>query len=143
MMRFHEEWAIISTLDPIDANGVTSTPDEIDLSKYSEFVVIAMAGVVASSSTLTATFSASETSGGSLTAVTGKTITGTATSDTFQYVVTVLPEEITSQNRNFRYGKIEVTFSAHSQLWAILVLGRVKYPPATDHDLSTVQTIID
>jgi len=144
MKRFHEQWAIISVLDPIDANAVDSTGDEIDLSKWDEIVVIACAGVVAASSTLTLNFQASATSGGGLTTVTGKTITGTATSDTFQYIMTVLPEEVVAQLGNtYRYAKVAYTFSAHSQLWTIIVLGRAKYSPLTADDLSTVQTVID
>lgn len=146
MKRFHEEWAIVATVDPIDANNADLSSDVVDMSKYSEIAVIVMAGVIAACATdAIAVKAATDSAGtGSATTITSKTIAMVATDDGFQWIITILPEEIQSQlGSTFRYLVVTQNNSAHSQLMAILVLGRVKYGLATEQDLSSVQTIVD
>src|SRR5262245_15274219 len=142
MHRFHEEWAIVATLDPVDANAGSASTDVVDMSKFSEIAVIIMAGVLNASATdAIAVKAATDSAGtGSATTITSKTLAMDGDDDAQQWIITILPEEIQSQlGSTFRYLVVTQTNSAHSQLLAILVLGRAKYKPATDHDLSSVQ----
>lgn len=135
--RMHEEWAIVATVDPVDANNADSDSDEVDMSKFHEVMVIIMLGVLNDSATNTVTIKDSPTSGGSFTAISGKSQAITGTDDAKQFVISVRADEM---NAGARYLKVTQDNSAHSQLTAILVLGRPRFLPATDEDLSTVQT---
>lgn len=146
MKRFHEEWAIVATLDPIDANAGDASTDVVDLSLFDEIAVIVMAGVLNDSATDAIAVKAATASNGTTgaTTITNKTIAMVGTDDAKQWIITILPEEVQSQLGNaYRYLVVTQDNSAQSQLLAILVLGRARYQPATEHDLASVQTIVD
>lgn len=139
--RFHEEWAIVASIPPEDGNNADRTSDVIDMSKFSELAFLVQTGTVAASGTCTVTVkedSASAFSSG--TAISGKTISITASDDDEEWIITLLDEELSAGER---YVRLEFDNSAHSQLLSAIVLGRSKYQPATDHDLSSVNTVVD
>ena len=138
--KFHEEWSIVATIDPIDANNADSSADEIDMSKFSEIAVIVLLGVLNDSATNEITVQDSVTAGGSLTTITGKTQSIVGTDDAKQFVISVRSDEM---NAGARYITVKQANSAHSQLMAMIILGKPYYGPATANDLSTVQTIVD
>lgn len=135
----HEEIGIVATVDPVDANNTDTDSDEIDMSKWSEVMIIIALGVLNDSATNTVTVKDSATSGGSFTAISGKSQAIVGTDDAKQFIISVKAEEM---NSGARYLKVTQNNSAHSQLMAIIVLGRARYKPATDDDLSSVQTVV-
>ena len=133
----HEDLGICATVDPIDANAASSNSDAIDMSKFSEVMFIIALGVLNDSATCTVTIKEAATSGGSYTAISGKSQAIVGTDDAKQFIISVKSEELGAGKR---YVRSEMTNSAHSQLMAIVALGRPLYRPGTDDDLSTVQT---
>lgn len=141
MRRFHEEWAIVATIDPVDGNAVDPETDVIDMSKYHELAAVVMTGVVAASGTLDFALHGSANSDGSSAAlITGKSITQfTATDDGKQAIISLKAEELSATQR---YVKGVMDNSAHSQLCAVVIFGRKKYESQTEDDLSTVDEIV-
>lgn len=139
MSWLHEELAIVATIDPVDLNGSTATSDEIDMSLFSEIMVIIQCGVIAASATNTFTVQSSAAAGGSKTAISGKSQALVNTDDAKQFIISVKAEELTPGHR---YVNVLNAGSAHSQIIAVLVLGRPLYKPGTDVDLSSVQTVV-
>jgi len=140
-MHFNEEWAIVATIDPQDGNAVDPSTDEVDMALWHELSFILMTGVVAASGTCDFKLRGAATAGGSLTDITGKVITQlVATSDNVQTVVTLRSDEAgTSQ----RFVKGVMDNSAHSQLVAVLVLGKRRFGSSSDADLASVVEIIN
>jgi len=139
---FHEEWAIVATIDPIDANNADSSTDVIDMSKWEEVAFIVMLGVINASATFDFLVEESTTSGGSYTTISGKSITqltGAGSDGAKQAIVVVKAEELSA---GYRYIRGTMANSANSQLAAVLALGRARYQPASDDDLSSVDEIV-
>lgn len=137
MTKGYEEWGIVGILAPIDANAVSTSTAAIDMSLWSQIMIIVSIGVTVGTSVIKAQDSA--TSGGTYVDITGKTYSEAATDDGLQRIINVLSEEM---NAGARYIKINYVFSANSNLAALIILGKANNPPATDNDLSTV-TVID
>lgn len=140
MKKLYEEIGICATVDPIDANAADSDSDEIDMSLWEEVLFIIALGVLNDSATNTVTIKESSTSGGSFSTISGKSQAIVGTDDAKQFVIRVGAEELTPGKR---FIKSTMDNSAHSQLMSIVAIGRPKYQPATDSDLSTVQTVVD
>jgi len=136
----HEEIGIVATVDPVDANNTDGSSDTIDMSKWSEVMFIIALGVLNDSATDTVTiYEAPGSAMSGETAITGKAQDIVGTDDAKQFIISVKAEELTPGNR---YIRSKQNNSAHSQLMAIVALGRAMYKPATGHDLSTVQTVV-
>src|SRR5262249_22719848 len=133
----HERVAIVATVDPIDANNVDSGSDVIDMSLWGEVMFVIALGVLNDSATNTVTIKEAATSGGAYSAISGKTKAIVGTDDAKQFIIAVKAEELSA---GMRYIKSTMDNSAHSQLMCILALGVPRFLPATDDDLSTVQT---
>lgn len=134
----HEEIGIVATVDPVDANNTDGSSDIIDMSKWSEIMVIIQLGVLNDSATNTVTVYEDEASTmAGEAALSGKSQAIVGTDDAKQFIISVKAEELSA---GCRYVRVKQDNSAHSQLMAILVLGRARYQPATDDDLSSVQT---
>ncbi len=141
--RFSDEWAIVGTIDPIDANNADSNSDIIDMSLYSEIAVIAMLGVINASATFDlALYEDDDSAFGSGAAISGKSLTqltGAGSDGAKQAIIELKAEELSA---GARYVRAQMLNSAHSQLAAVLILGRAKYQPARDSDLSSVDEIV-
>lgn len=139
-----ERIAVAATVDPIDGNATTIKTDAIDMQDFAEAMFILLAGVLASSGTITAIAvqESATTTDGDFGAM-SPTKTGTSwgdTSDAKQKVFNVKAEELSTGKR---YVRLVATVSAHSQLVAAVGLGlKPKYGPATDYDLSTVDEVV-
>lgn len=141
----HEEWGIVATIDPIDANNADSSTDEIDMSKWSELMAIVQLGVINASATFDFKLQYRTTSGGSGTDITGKAITqltGAGSDGAKQAIISLREEELMTLAQGARYVVGVMANSAHSQLAAVLILGRAKRLPATDDDLSSVDEVV-
>ena len=135
----HEEWALVATIDPIDANNADTSSDEVDMSKFHQVGVWILLGVLNDSATNTVTVEESATSGGSFTTISGKSQAITGTADGFQYFIGVKSEEM---GAGMRYLRATMANSSHSQLTSIAIFGQPRYKPGTGQDLSTVQTAV-
>src|SRR5262245_46524503 len=136
MKRFHEDWAVIATIDPKDANAANESTDEIDMSKWLEVACIVQLGVINASATYDFKVRESQTAGGTYQDLSGKAITqltGAGADGAKQVIVGVEASELSA---GYRYIKGVAANSAHSQLAAVLVLGRARYQPASDDDLA-------
>ena len=134
----HEQWPLVATIDPIDANNADSSTDEVDMSKFHQVGIWIFLGALNDSATNTVTVEVSATSGSGFTSLSGKSQAITGTDDAKQFFIGVKAEEMSS----YRYLRVTMANSAHSQLTAIAVFGQPRFKPGTDHDLSTVQTAV-
>ena len=135
----HEEWALVATIDPIDANNADTSSDEVDMSKFHQVGVWILLGVLNDSATNTVTVEEASSSGGSFSTISGKSQAITGSADGYQYFIGVKAEEMGAGKR---YLRVTQANSAHSQLTSIVVFGQPRFKPGTDHDLSTVQTAV-
>lgn len=139
--RMYEEWAIVATVDPIDSNNVDGSSDIIDMRDFHEILVIVMLGVLNDAATNTVALYEDEASNmAGEAAITGKSQAIVGTDDAKQFLIALDASELSA---GCRYVRVKQDNSAHSQLLAILVLGRPRFKPATDVDLSSVQTVVD
>lgn len=140
----YENWATVALQAPIDANNadvtLPSSTTGIDMSLWDELLIIIQCGVLAAGTTDAFTVSDSPTTNGAYTAISGKTKTLADTDDGFVYIIALRTSEM---NASARFVRIVQNNSAHSQLLAVLVLGKAVNPPATDNKLSIQQTVID
>lgn len=140
---FHEDWALVATIDPIDANNADSSTDIIDMSLWEEVVFVVMLGVINASATFD--FAVYEDEAASMSgeaAMSGKSITqftGGGSDGAKQALVHVKSEELSS---GCRYIRGTMANSAHSQLAAVVAFGRGRFQPASDGDLSSVDEIV-
>lgn len=143
MRRFHEEWALIATIDPIDANNADSSTDIIDMSKFSEVAFVIALGVINASATFDFAVYEDEASNmAGEAAMSGKSITqltGAGSDGAKQAIVSVKAEELSA---GCRYIRGTMANSAHSQLACVLAFARRKYESQTEDDLSTVDEIV-
>lgn len=135
----HEEWALVATIDPIDANNADSSSDEVDMSLYHQVGVWIFLGVLNDSATNTVTVESATSSGGSFSTISGKSQAITGTDDAKQFFIGVKSEELAAGHR---YLRVTQANSAHSQLVSIAVFGQPRFKPGTDADLSSVQTAV-
>jgi len=135
--RMYEDWAIVATIDPIDANNADSSSDAVDMELFEEIMAVVAAGVLDNSTDTDVDAQESDTSGGTYANITGKHIDIAGTDDAKQWIIGVRGSDLTAGKK---FVKFTMANSAHSQLLSILVLGRPKYKPATNLDLATVQT---
>lgn len=141
--RFADMWAVVATIDPVDANNADTSTDIIDMSKWEEVVFIIMLGVINASATFDFAVYEDEASNmAGEAALTGKAITqftGAGSDGAKQALVHVKSEELSA---GCRYIRGTMANSAHSQLAAVVALGRARYQPGTDDDLSSVDEVV-
>jgi hypothetical protein len=140
MQKFSDEWAIVATIDPDAGTAGTYLSDEIDMSKYTQLAAIVMAGTLGASATIDATFQSAPTAGGTYADISGKAITQltkAGSDDGKQAVVSLRGDE-----GGDRYVKLELVVGTATSDCGAIVLGRVRYGPATDYDLSTVDEVV-
>src|SRR4051794_28366636 len=106
----HERVGIVATVDPVDANNADADSDVIDMSLWSEVMFIIALGVLNDSATNTVTVKESATSGGSYSAISGKSQAIVGTDDAKQFIISVKAEELGSGKR---YIKSTMDNSAH------------------------------
>lgn len=134
----HERLAIVATVDPRDANNTDESSDVIDMSKYHQIMIVVLLGVLNDSATDAVTVTEdSDAAMGSEAAISGKAVNVVGTDDAKQFVIGLRADEMSAGKR---YVRVKNNNSAHSQLTAIVVLGEPRFAPATDDDLSSVQT---
>jgi hypothetical protein len=138
----HEQWGVVATIDPVDANGANSSSDVIDMSKWHEVVAILLTGAMHDSATLDlAAHESAHPDGSSPSALAGKALSQISGNggDNKQFLIAVKAEEMSAGKRYLRFTQAN---SAHAQLMALVVLGRPRYAPATDDDLLSVTQIV-
>lgn len=144
MLKGYEEWGVVGIQAPIDGNAadasVPSASTGIDMSLWSQLLFISVFGVLDASATLVATVKDSPTTNGTYTAITGKANSIIGSDDGKVNIIALDASEL---NAGARFVRLTQDNSAHSQLVCVIVLGKANNPPATDNDLTVVQTIID
>lgn len=144
MLKGYEAWGVVAFQAPIDANNadvtLPSSSTGIDMSLWSELTIFIELGVLAASTTNEVTVKDSPTTNGTYTAISGKSKSIVATDDGFVFIIAVDASEL---NAGARFLRVIQDNSAHSQFVSILVLGKAVNPPATDNDLTIVQTVVD
>jgi hypothetical protein len=141
----HEEWAVISCIDPdaytaSEYNTYGTENDTIDMTLWSEVMFILMAGTLGSSATLNMDIesgSANGTFGNTVKSITQLTQAGSDSDK--QVVVCVKSEELTAGDR---YLNAEVTLGTATSDFGLLVLGRARHKPASGSDLASVDEIV-
>ncbi len=143
MGKLFETVAVVGTIDAKDQNnqaGVLS--DAIDMSKWSEILVILNCGNVDNAIDLKLT--EASTSGGSYSDISGKAITQLAAhatnNDGAICLIALNGAELTAGNR---YVKASLTVgNGTSNPLAVVILGLGKQQPVADQDLADVAQIV-
>jgi hypothetical protein len=141
-----EELAIVGTIDP-DAYAANSyETDVIALENGRRVVFVVMAGDLGSSATLDFKVQGATSSGGSYADISGASITQLtqAGSDSDKQVVLEISNEYI-ENLGLGYTHIKGVMTvgtATSDCGAIALQGRLRYKPASDFDLSSVDEIV-
>ena len=142
MNWLHERAAVVGTIDPKAGNNETLLSDAVDMSKFSEIMVVVQQGDV--DNTLAAKLTEAATSGGSYSDISGKAITSTSAhatnNDGKVYVIGLRSEELTAGKQ---FVKLSVTLgNGTSNPTSAVILGVPRYGPGTDDDLSDVAQVI-
>ncbi|MCC6612506.1 MAG: hypothetical protein IT320_03450 [Anaerolineae bacterium] len=141
-----DQLAVIATIDPASISTGTVSTDVIDLRLVRNVIFVVAAGTLGSSATLDFAVKGDSASGGSFTTtVTGKSITQltkAGSDDNKQVIVEVSAEEAAAQG--FRYVRGALTIgTAASQACVVALAGGLRYSPASDVDLATVDEIVN
>ncbi len=143
MNWLHEQAGVVGTIDPKDQNNQADVlSDAIDMSKFSEIMVVLMCGNVDDVFDLKLTQAA--TAGGSYSDITGKAITqlaAHATNNDGKVCIISLKAEEMSAGKQFVKACLTVG-NGTANPCAVLILGVAKYGPATDSDLSDVAQVV-
>jgi len=137
-----EQLAIVATIDP-DAYGTgTQSSDIVDMKYFDRVIFIVMAGDLGASATLD--FKVQESADGSIWSdLTGKSITQLTQSggdSDKQAIVEVRADELSA---GYRYLKGVMTVgTAASDCGMVAIAGDLRYSPAEDYDLSSVNEIV-
>lgn len=138
-----ENQAVVGIIDPDVYTAAEYLTAAIDMNKFESLQAIVMAGTLGASATLDAKLTASATSGGTYTDITGKAITQltqAGTDSDKQSIINLRAEELTE---GLRYVKLSMTVgTATSDAGAIVMGANPRNAPASDNDLSTVDEIV-
>lgn len=140
MQHLSELIGVIGTIDPATVTSEVFT-DVIDMSKHDQIMAVALLGNMASDSA--ATFRALTCdSSGSNAAAFKTAAASSAGTDNSQIVIEVDNNDLAGGGTNAdRYIKFGLTATNAGGASAVVVLGRAKYGPSSDGDLSTVLEI--
>jgi len=145
MDAFSERAAIIGTIDPQTLANSEVFSDVIDMSKFDEIMGIALTGDMnASTGSLVFRCVTCDVDGNNAAAFkTADTLAAAANaSDNKQVVIEVRPEDLAEGGANAnRYVKFGVVSGSTGGPVAAVILGKAKYGPSSDSDLSSVAEI--
>ena len=142
MQKLSEEIAVIGTIDPQTLADTEVFSDVIDMSKYWDVMAVAMIGNM-NDSTGTLVFRAvtCDSAGSNVAALKTASTLGVV-ADNKQVVIEVTNEDLaggaTNADRYVKFGMISGSTGGPA---GCVVLGRSKYGPSSDGDLSTVAEI--
>ena len=139
-----ERIALVATVDP-DANATGAfTSDYVNMEEFGEALAIVMAGVLAASGTLdAAVLQATSSTGASVKAIRGKSITqlDTASNDK-QQLINIQTDELDVAG-GFSFIALRLTHTTAGGDAAGLILGtQCRHAPADDYDLASVSEIV-
>lgn len=143
MQKLSEEIAVIGTIDPQTVADSELFSDVIDMSKWLDVMGVAMAGDM-NDSTGTIIFRAVTCDSAGSNVVALKTASTVAVvADNKQVVIEVNDSDLAGGTATTadRYIKFGLLSGSTGGPMAVLVLGRAKYGPSSDSDLSTVAEI--
>lgn len=139
MERFHEEYALVGTIDPVSTSG-TSTSDVIDCLDVAEVVFVLSVGNIVSTGTVDLTVNSGTATGTVTTSVTAITqLTAAGTDDNKQVIVSVLTDALGAGHR-YVNGVLEQATAA--SVASLNIFAKQKYAPANEHDLASVDEIV-
>lgn len=141
MRKLTDDWALVGVINPGSQTASEKLTAAIDMSKYLQVCAVVAVGTLGTAATVDATWKTSATSGGTYNAVSGKSITQltkAGTDDNKQVAVNLRGDEMGGN----RYAKFSMTPGTAASDAAVLVFGLVRYAPATEQDLSTVDEVI-
>lgn len=143
--RLSEGIAVLSSIDPDAYAAGSYNGDVIDMKLVRRVLYIVSVGTLGSSATVDFLVKGDTTSGGSYTTtVTGKAITQltqAGSDDDKQVLVEVTAEEVAAQG--FRYIRDTLTVATAACDAGVVGLGgALRYAPASDYDLASVDEIV-
>lgn len=138
-----EQQALVGIIDPDAYTAATYLTAAIDMSKFESIQAIVSVGDLGTNATVDAKLTASATSGGTYSDVTGKAITQltqAGSDDNKQAIINLRGEELTE---GLRFVKLSMTVAtATSDAGAFVMGANPRVGPASDNDLSTVDEIV-
>jgi hypothetical protein len=137
-----ERAAVVGVIVPLLRDDVTdAVSDAVDMSKFGSLMAVLVVG--ATDTTVDLALTESATSGGSYTAISGKSITQqTGTDDNEVCVINLKAEELSSGMRYVK-ANLDVGNGTSGADTCVILLGLdPKHGPASDDDLSAVAQII-
>lgn len=142
-MLTSEKVAVVATIDPDVYSAAAYDSDYVDMSKFESIQAVGMVGTMASSSTVIFKLqSATAATGGTdITGKTATTLTQAGSDSDKQVVINLRGDELTEGHR---YVKMVMTVAAADSDAGGIILGfNPKNAPASDHDLASVDEILE
>lgn len=140
-----ESLAVVATIDPQSVGVGTANTDVIDLKLYRRVLFVLAVGALGASGTVDFAVRGDSASGGSFTTnITGKAITQltkAGSDDNKQVVVEISAEEAAAQGFRYVRGLLTVGTAA-SQACVVVLAGGLRYSPAAEFDLASVDEIV-
>ena len=142
-MLTSEKVAVVATIDPDAYSAAAYDSDYVDMSKFESIQAIGMVGTMETNSTVIFKLQSATaaTGGADITGKTATTLTQAGTDSDKQVVINLRGEELTEGHR---YVKMVMTVAAADSDAGGVILGfNPKNAPASDHDLATVDEILE
>lgn len=137
MYKLYEGVGLVGTIDPASYTTGTQNSDEVDMSKWTDLMVIVSAGNIPSSGALNGTVLSGAVTGTTTTTVKTMTAYGD-TDDNKQTIFYIRGDELTAGHR---YVMFQASVTGTALLSAVLLGVGPRYAPATDYDLASVAQI--
>lgn len=143
--RISEEVAVVATIDPDAYSAAAYNSDAVDMALMDRVMFVVMAGTLGASATIDFKVQGDTTSGfSSPVDLTGKAITQltqAGSDDDKQAIVEVTGDEVLHQGLRYVRGVLTIGTAASDA--GLIALGKaLRYQPAENYDLSTVDEII-
>lgn len=140
-----EGWAIVGVVDPDAYSAATTLSGAVDMSDYSQVMVVGLIGTIASTGKVDLKVTQATTAAGTYKDVTSKAITQltqASPDDSDQQVIINVDQTDLDIDNDYRYVKASITGTTASADTAVVIMGLPKRRPASTGDLASVAEII-
>lgn len=144
-MKLAEMIPVVGVINPDAYNAATTLSGAIDMSLYSQVMVIVNVGDMASTATLDAKVTQATTSGGTYKDVSGAAITQltqASPDDSNKLAIINVDQTELDMDNGYRYIKVSVTGATAASDYGVVVVGLPKTRPGSLNDLAAVTEIV-
>lgn len=137
----NERLPVVGQISPASYSAGEQLTAAIDMKNFRRLLVLVQTGVLGASATLDVKATASSTSGGTYTDISGRVLTQIvkASGDNKLAILEITAEQVGAHGASSRYVKISATVGTAASIFGVVVLADgLRYSDAAENDLAAV-----